>query len=300
MSENLQASDTPLVVASRHGRMDEAAALIESGADVNEPTTDVIGASPLIVACFGGHIQTASLLIEKGAAVNQATIHGGMTPLFAACGHQHFAIVSLLLSSGADVNLAEDMGATPLTVACTRGNLACVQLISSHGAGRTFPRGSTAERIAGRCNHEEVFNWLVATRLWSTPLHHLTIIDATRARELLRGGADLHAAAAADGPTPLSLARELHTAGNAAEGTAAHLVLRAAGRWSEQTHELFPAVVRARAAELMLLGHRFSRQEGFLNKEVAIFDAWMHHVMPFAIERDLSPESPLMADLEAA
>jgi hypothetical protein len=148
--------------------------------------------------------------------------------------------------------------------------------------------------MAEHRGHDEILAWLTTSRLWSTPLHHLTIIGATRARELLRDGADVHATAAADGPTPLSLAHGLDTAGKAAEGTAAHLVLRAAGPWSEQTHELFPVDARARAVELLLLGHRLSRQERFFGQEMALFDAWMHHMMPHAVGvTDDDTETPL-------
>ena len=93
----------------------------------------------------------------------------------------------------------------------------------------------------------------------------------------------MHATARVDGPTPLSLAHRLDAAGNAAEGTAAHLVLRAAGPWSEQTHELFPVDARARAVQLLLLGHRLSREERFFGQEMAFVDTWMNHVMPQAV-----------------
>uniref|UniRef100_A0A7S3ASR4 Uncharacterized protein n=1 Tax=Haptolina ericina TaxID=156174 RepID=A0A7S3ASR4_9EUKA len=199
-------------------------------------------------------------------------------------------MASLLLTNGAAVDQTGNSGYTTLAAACQEGDLSCVQLLSSYGASRTFALQLhaavlevTAERLAQHRGHDEILAWLTTSRLWSTPLHHLTIIDAARARELLRGGADLHATAVADRPTPLSLAHALDTAGNAAEGTAAHLVLRAAGPWSEQTHELFPVDARARAVELLLLGHRLSREERFFGQEMAFVDAWMHHMMPQAV-----------------
>ena len=60
--------------------------------------------------------------------------------------------------------------------------------------------------VAGDQAHSEVVAWLTASRLWSTPLHYLDVIDAERSRALFRDGANLHAAAAVDGPTPLTLA----------------------------------------------------------------------------------------------
>ena len=61
-------------------------------------------------------------------------------------------------------------------------------------------------------------------------LHYLTTIPAARAHALLRNGASIHSAAAPGNPTPLSLARELHAKGEAAEGSAAALVLE----WSRR------------------------------------------------------------------
>ena len=127
--------------------------------------------------------------------------------------------------------------------------------------------------------------WLTATRLWSTPLHHLTIIDGQRARALLRAGADLHAAAEAGGPTPLSLATARRAEGQAPASSPAALVLQAAGPWSPATHPLFPAAARARAVELLLLGQRLSREPRFGTEGGALSDAWMGWVLPHAVQR---------------
>ena len=68
-----------------------------------------------------------------------------------------------------------------------------------------------------------------------------------RARALLRSGADLRAAAATGGPTPLSLAQQMQAVGDAPGDSAAELVLFADQPWSPHTHNLFPGVARARA-----------------------------------------------------
>ena len=70
-----------------------------------------------------------------------------------------------------------------------------------------------------------------------TPLHHLEVVGAAHARELLRAGAAPRAAARADGPTPRSLAR----------GRA----VRRSGLEQWRTVRQAVAVVR-RAAELVL------------------------------------------------
>ena len=105
-----------------------------------------------------------------------------------------------------------------------------------------------------------------------------------RARALLRAGADLEAASQG-GPTPLSLARELRQAGEAGEGTAAWLVLQAAGPWSPGTHTLFPAAARLKAEAFMLLGHNLSRDPRFAGEEGSLLDAWIEVVLPHAVRR---------------
>ena len=120
---------------------------------------------------------------------------------------------------------------------------------------------------------------------WCSPLHHLEILSAGRARALLRAGADVGAAARAGGPTPLSLAQALGEAGQAAAGSAAELVLRAAEPWSPETHDLFPAAARARAVELLRLGFLLSWQPCFWGVEGALTDVWREGVIPSAVDR---------------
>ena len=59
----------------------------------------------------------------------------------------------------------------------------------------------------------------------------------------------------------------------------------AAEPWCPRTHALFPAGARAFAVELLLLGHRLSRQPRFEGEEVSLSDIWMDVVMPFAVVR---------------
>ena len=126
--------------------------------------------------------------------------------------------------------------------------------------------------------------WLAESRDWTTPLHHLRVVTPARARALLRGGADLRAAARDGAPTPLSLARGLRAAGEAGGGSAAALVLRAAEPWSPETHELLPAAARAWAVAVVRLGTLLSRRFG--GEEQSFVDAWRDYVMPHAVGRD--------------
>ena len=77
----------------------------------------------------------------------------------------------------------------------------------------------------------------------------------------------------------------MHAAGNAPDGSAAHLVLQAAQPWSRATHALFPAASRARAVTLLLLGLRLAREPRFEGEAGAVADVWVEHVLPFAVVR---------------
>ena len=80
-------------------------------------------------------------------------------------------------------------------------------------------------------------------------------------------GADLHAREG-DGPAPHSLALAMRVQGVVAAGSAADLVLCAAEPWSPETHHLFPPLSRVRAVEVMLMGHRLSREARFEQEAV--------------------------------
>jgi len=280
--------DTPLIDAARHGRLTDVEALLSGGADVNEGKTDGSGATALVVAAQEGHAEVVSALLGSGATIDWSGRDDRWTPLMAASQQGHVEVLTVLLEAGATVNPTDIFGRAAMTLACGRGHLTCVKLLSLYGATRSWQMQgpeegvATAEEVA---DNEATTAFLVESRLWSTPLHHLRIIDAARARELLRGGADLHAAAAAGGPTPLSLAQALRAAGDAASGSAASLVLAAAEPWGPRTHSLFPAAARTFAAELLLIGHQLSRQPRFSGEEISLVDVWTQLVMPSAVVR---------------
>ena len=238
------------------------------------------GATPLFIACEEGHTEVVAMLCSEGAAIYQAA-HDGATPLFIACEEGHAEVVEKLCSEGAAIDQAMDDGATPLYIACRRGHLAAVCTLSSHGAQRLLSGEDEADVAAAR-GHTELAAWLTLSRQWSTPLHHLDIITAPRARALLRDGASIHAAVDG-GPTPLSLAQAMHIAGNVADGSPAHLVLRVAAPWRFSTHELFATGARERAVALLLLGSQLSNHERFFRQEDALKDVWLFHIMPQAL-----------------
>ena len=256
--------------------------------------------TPLTVACRYGYTETVKVLLAAGAVVNRPD-SSGMMPLFLACGEGHTETVAALLAAGATVDWNDSNGCTPLFFACYYGHLGTIQLLSSYGACRvTNSDRDTAEEVvaemaaevaateettAAQQHYNEISDWLITSRQWSTPLHHLDIISTPRARALLRNGADLHAAAAPGGPTPFSLAQAMRAAGDVADGSVAQLVLDAAKPWSGVTHTLFPDAARALAVQLLRLGHLLSRQERFTGEETALFDLWIELVVPRVVQR---------------
>ena len=236
-------------------------------------------------------------LVEKGADIDQVD-ENGRTALLMASIFDHLEIATVLLEQGADVNkpaifppsILAMPRVTPMFVAISSDQLDTAQLLSSYGAARAFTIGFgtriniTAEELAKRLRHANLAAWLVTSCKWTTPLHHLTIIPAARAHALLRNGASILAASSAPGdPTPLSLARSLHAKGEAAEGSAAALVLKAAAPWSRATHELFPDAARAYAVQMLLVGHRLSRLPNYESVAQAVIDLWVDHMMPHIV-----------------
>ena len=109
--------------------------------------------------------------------------------------------------------------------------------------------GSFGAFVAGDA---ALIEWLALSRHW-TPLHHLEVLSPERARTLLRAGANLHLRPKPDVPSPLERAQQLLLAESVSSSNtaAASLVVRAAGPWSVESHELFADAERARAVTLV-------------------------------------------------
>jgi len=284
---------TPLIAASQAGRTEVVAKLLAANAKVNH--ADREGLTPLIVASQKGRTEVVVKLIAANAEVDHAECNGE-TPLWLACEFGHAEVVRELLTAGASVNHANKKSVTPLWIASKKGHLEIVQRLSSYGASRTFVYHGmelTAEGVASDNGQIRIKAWLAMTFHWTTSLHHAAscqcqaFVTPAHARGLLRGGADVYAAARSGGPTPHSLAKATETVGGAEEGTPSFLILEAAKPWSRKTHDLFPAPARARAVELMLIGELLSRESRFeAYGPQAVVDAWMTFVVPQAVSRN--------------
>jgi uncharacterized protein len=104
--------------AAREGHIEATRALLDAGADINQPN-DGDKTTPLLTAIINGHYDLAKLLIERGADPNQ-TNDDGLAPLYATIDMQfapviwqpnpptdqenttYLALMALLLERGAD------------------------------------------------------------------------------------------------------------------------------------------------------------------------------------------------------
>eukprot|EP00941_MAST-03F_sp_MAST-3F-sp1_P000904 g904.t1 len=159
--------------------------LLSAGCDIDKP--DIDGSTPLMWACSGGHAQVCKVLLASGANVeardkelcsslhlcsatgnvevakllldNGATIEATdkdeWRPIHWAASNGHVHIIELFLDNGANPNVRGKGGITPLHWACAEGRDEAAKALVCGGA---FPRcrderGNTPERIAKRCGH---------------------------------------------------------------------------------------------------------------------------------------------------
>lgn len=164
---------TALTLAAREGNARTALALLDGGADIDQPTAGD-HTTPLLMAVINGHFDLAMTLLERGADVTLAS-HAGNTPLFAAINRQwapkskyphsvahlqqsvtYLELMEALLEAGADVNarlhydvwhieLGGDhldldwIGATPFLRAAHGTDVDAMKLLVRYGADPNIP-----------------------------------------------------------------------------------------------------------------------------------------------------------------
>ena len=179
---------TPLLVATRNGRLEAVRVLLESVADMNyqdnlgksvmhlalrHPSTDLAklllssGANPNALDRWGntamhdasssGQIRFIKLLLVYGANVNSRN-KSGWSPLHYAARGGHLRVVRLLLEYGAEMNAQEGGFWTPLHLAAFNGRTRVVGALLKRGANpysRT-DRGNTPSQLASEDGHTEI------------------------------------------------------------------------------------------------------------------------------------------------
>lgn len=96
--------ETALMIAALRGQMPQVQALLQHGAQVNQP-----GWSALHYAVSGPNLEVVKLLADRGAALD-ATSPNGSTPLMMAARYGSEAAVDLLLARGADPRKRNELG----------------------------------------------------------------------------------------------------------------------------------------------------------------------------------------------
>jgi len=132
---------TPLLRAAHAGQAEEARALVEAGAGVDEADPSV-GFRPLHLAASAGHLPVAEALVASGADASAVSLDG-WSPLGLAADRGHADIVRFLhgagASAGATLNKPEagiqQIGASThqkaVLMAAERGHVSVVQLLAT-------------------------------------------------------------------------------------------------------------------------------------------------------------------------
>ena len=177
---------TALLHAARQGNVAATLALLDGGADINEPSsTD--STTPLLSAAINGHFDLAMQLVKRGANVKLAST-AGLTPLYAAINTfwaprsrypqpqsvqtqqtTHLELMQAMIKAGADVNvrlrknlwffafsncgnancgLEQLEGTTPFWRATYAVDIEAMRLLKAAGASDTMPSFRTV--VAGR------------------------------------------------------------------------------------------------------------------------------------------------------
>lgn len=267
---------TPLLYAVRENCLECVEALLDAGADINNPDPDNV--SPLILALVNMRYDIAMLLIERGADINQWD-YWGRTPLYAAVDthlvpgrsnrgdlpavdeHSALDVAKRLLEKGANPNLSlklyppareivydrandfniQNTGATPMQHASYMGDIEMMELLLEHGANWQQPNvfGVTP---------------MIALTSKSTNEHTRgsgkTELDVMRGLEvLMAAGADINQKGGRRGETPLHTSARMNW-----KNVVTFLVENGADLYAEDDNGLIPLDYASGKADSQSLG----------------------------------------------
>jgi uncharacterized protein len=159
--------------AARQGSMPSVQALVDAGADINQPSAGD-RTTPLLIAAVNGHFDIAKYLLDKGADPTLAS-DAGTTPLYGVINvqwapkafypqpraylqqqHSYLDLMTAFLERGADPNVRlrrkvwystynfdnlriDEIGATPFWRAAYASDLDAMKLLLSYGADPNIP-----------------------------------------------------------------------------------------------------------------------------------------------------------------
>jgi ankyrin repeat protein len=120
-----------LVDVIKSGDRATALAMLQKGADVNEPEAN--GTTPLHYAVYNEDADLVERLIKAGAKVSVVNDFGS-TPMAEAAAVGNAAIIKMLLKAGADVNSRNREGQTALMAVARTGSVDAARLLLEAGA----------------------------------------------------------------------------------------------------------------------------------------------------------------------
>ena len=97
--DSIPGAKTPLLYATRDGRLEVAQLLVQAGADIEKADAD--GVTPLLMSILNGQVPVARYLLDHGANV-RATDWYGQTPLFAAVDLRNLDVTGPTRDNGVD------------------------------------------------------------------------------------------------------------------------------------------------------------------------------------------------------
>ena len=168
--QNLR-GETPLMVASRKGRVDVVSFLVEHGADMNLQNKK--GLTALMTACLFNFVDVVNFLVEHGANVNLQSKDGDTALFLILCEVECYSdayccdVLSCLIKNGADVNACTHDNRTPLMIASRNGHLNAVTYLVEHGANMDIQDedGNTALHYAVNAREAKAGRYCVVEKL---------------------------------------------------------------------------------------------------------------------------------------
>lgn len=178
------ASHTQLMIASRHGHADLAAALLDLGCDIEHRSAATAGETPLSCAIAANRVEAVRLLLRRGCDAESRHPQRGATPLMLAAQLGHAGAVAALVEHGVRLGTAARNGTTALAKAADRGHLAVVRALAVRGAGvleKADKDGYTPLYRAVWRGHREVAELLVERGADAKKVRRM--LEWSRARE---------------------------------------------------------------------------------------------------------------------
>ena len=118
----------PLAMAVRWGSLSWAKALIEAGADADAPSQSRYNATPLMEATRDGRVDLAQVLLAAGAQVNARDKHGDHALNWAAF-FGHADLVQLLVERGSRLDYTGQSPENALQIATREGHARVVEIL---------------------------------------------------------------------------------------------------------------------------------------------------------------------------